>query len=609
MPPDPRQATDDSALSGGALSGGEKVALTGCVGGFAFVVAFFAWAQLAGLRGRYPFAAACAIGLAVLFVRRVLPRTHAEPTPGRRGTAAALLIVGAAGALLLWTGWPGYIAPGGIDPCIVPTLAGQLLSHATTMDAYRPGDSGFAYPPGYPILFSIVLCLTTTLHGLLVFKAATLGILLLLPVAWAWLAYRIFAVPLPFWLVLALSFVATFGLERTVTFSLASGKNAQMFGALMFPSLICIIECARRRTIGIPVAALCAAGAVLIYYSNLYLLATFYLAFCLIHPPRGRSEWLAMLRLLLIGVAAAALFAALACTAFHDPRSAGVESPDWGAVLRGMAAMLVEKYNIILFIFNDPDLSAIHSPYRGLCLLGCLLIAVALGRTPGPQRMAVARMAGVWGIVVLAGLALGTGDLKLGIAPDFVRWYLIFPQSALILAALSALAIAARRRGRLAWVAGGGLAATCALAVILGASDIRAMARDAERSQVRLNELVEISNNLRSHAPCFLITESVSIVYGFLREQLYRPLEYAELLTGCTIVNGSFVHQPMPGGRDAAEMPAAVTLASLPADATILLVSDEPVQARYRALLPEVTFALRPERIGPYSTWRVQPRR
>ena len=84
-------------------------------------------------------------------------------------------------------------------------------------------------------------------------------------------------------------------------------------------------------------------------------------------------------------------------------------------------------------------------------------------------------MAGVFGIMVLLGIAFATGTVPAGITGDFARWYLIFPQIGLVLATLAGIAFYWNRPG------GGRLAARVALAVIFALGGLLATAADRRR--------------------------------------------------------------------------------------------------------------------------------
>ena len=60
------------------------------------------------------------------------------------------------------------------------------------------------------------------------------------------------------------------------------------------------------------------------------------------------------------------------------------------------------------------------------------------------------------------------------------------------------------------------------------------------------SDLTNVRDALTAAAPCFLITQSVSIVGGLHTIQRYHPLDYAEILTGCRILNGSFCSVESP---------------------------------------------------------------
>ncbi len=498
----------------------------------------------------------------------------------------------------------------GHDPIIVPTLADVLVSHPTTIEFYRPGDAGFAYPPGYPILFSIISRVLAPLHALLAFKAATIIMVLLLPVGWAWMAHRVFRMPMPLWLVLLLSYVAVFGLERTVTFTLEYGKNAQVLAGAVFPVLIGLLLIAMRKNIGVPFAVATLVGAILLHYSVLYMVVSFFAAYVLIHFPRKQEERLAALRLGLTGTLSLGVFLLLMREALDDPRAGRFAWPDPVHGMKRMSEVVLGKYDELLFIFNGPSFTNYASPYRGLVLLGCVLLSLSIAyllRAVPERSLAIARMAGVWAITWLIGIAFAAGAVDVGISPDFTRWYLVFPQLAVILAALCAVACHARSQERGKGVASYGLGGIAVLASVLATSDLVGIA-DAYRTQpVSRARLTNVRDVLADTAPCFLITQSFTMFSGLHAVQFHKPLEYAEILTGCRILNGSFVQRGIPEGRAADGLPTAAALASLPPGASIFLIVPESLQAPYQATVPNAEFVRQQAQIGDLPVWRIRP--
>jgi hypothetical protein len=272
--------------------------------------------------------------------------------------------------------------------------------------------------------------------------------------------------------------------------------------------------------------------------------------------------------------------------------------------------VLLDKYNGLLFVFNGP-FPTLQSPYRGAFLVGCILLSVVIAcalRKPRDRAVAVVRPACVWGIMWLIGIVIGTGAVQAGITYDLTRWYLFFPQLALILAALCAIACYARSNRPGARLTPWGLAGIAALAIFLFASDLSWIAVSYRSNGESRVQLVEMQDALSGTAPCFLVTQSRPIYLDLHVAQQYRPLDYAELLTGCKILNGSFLRRAVPQGRALEGLPSAAALATVPSHATIRLIAPEPVEASYSAALPNARFEREGGSIGPLAIWRIHMR-
>ena len=356
----------------------ERLSLIFILSALAFIFSFQVAAS--GPTGVSPHLAAtlgaAVIGGAFWWLMPPSAKVHRQPLRGGIAIGAAIAAVPA--AVLFFVVSPGAVLPGH-DPIIVPTLAQILLSHATTMEVYRPGDPGFTYPPGYPILFSLVSLVASPLASLIIFKVWTVVLLVLIPVGWAWMASRIFRIRLPYPVLLLLAFVAVFGLERTVSYSLQHGKNAQMLAGALFPGLVALLLMSSRRIAGLPFAVVALTAGILVHYSTLYLAATFFFAWYIVHFPRERAEWAAALRLAVSGALSLALFALILPEAFNDPRAGGFGVPALGDGLMRMAGVFLNRYDELLFIFNWGAENNLKSPYRALILTGCLVISVLIG--------------------------------------------------------------------------------------------------------------------------------------------------------------------------------------------------------------------------------------
>ena len=108
----------------------------------------------------------------------------------------------------------------------------------------------------------------------------------------------------------------------------------------------------------------------------------------------------------------------------------------------------------------------------------------------------IARMAGVFGIMVLLGIAFATGTVPAGITADFARWYLIFPQIGLILATLAGIALYWGRRGGGRVAASVGMLGIFALGGLLATADLIGRARVAVAQEVSHAELVGVRDTL-----------------------------------------------------------------------------------------------------------------
>jgi len=571
-----------------------------------YALLFFAVSRLGLIHGRHLLVFAAAGPIAWCFLHWVLAPQTLPTRQDAQTISAILLIMGIVGVALFVITAPGYVLVNH-DPIIVPTLADALISHSTTMDVYRPGDVGFTYPPGYPILFSVISRVLTPLSSLFAFKVGTTILVLLLPIGWTWMAYRIFCVPLPVWLILLLSYISVFELERTATFTLETEKMHRVLAGAVFPFLAGLLLLTTQTNIGIPFAITALVGGILLHYSMFYMIVTFFIAYFLVHFPRERKDWIAALRLGLAVLLSLGMFVLLVREALNDPSAGSFAWPHPVEGLRRMAGILFGMYDHLQFIYNGLP-SVLPSPFRGLFLLGSILLPLLLAYLSrvNERSFAVARMAGVFGIMWLIGIAFGTGIVNVGITDDYARWYLIFPQAALMLSALCAIACYAGSEERGAKVAYWGLGGIAILGSVVAGFDFAHIARVYRAQRTTRAELANVRDVLTAAAPCFLITQGVSIAGGLHIMQRYHPLEYAEILTGCSILNGSFLQHGIPGGRAVNGLPAAAALATLPPSATIFLIVPEPIEAAYRSALPNFDFVLQEAQVGLLPVWRIR---
>ena len=178
-----------------------------------------------------------------------------------------------------------------------------------------------------------------------------------------------------------------------------------------------------------------------------------------------------------------------------------------------------------------------------------------------------------------------------------------------MLAVLCAVVSCARSEGGWSRVARWGLGGIAILATVLATGDVARIVTVFNSQRILQRDLTEVRDvliDLANASPCFLITQSVTMAEGLHTVQVYKPLEYAEVLTGCRILNGSFVQRGVPEGRAMDGLPPAAVLETLPPNAAVFLVVPEPVEARYRTALPEAEFARQEAQIGPLPVWRLR---
>lgn len=507
----------------------------------------------------------------------------------------------------------GDVLPAG-DAIAVPQLAQTLAAGKLPTAVFPPGSSAHAYPPGYPILFAPVRALVPPVEALGVFKALNILVAALIPAAWAWLQIRLFRPPLPAWAVLAASYFAFLAVERTLGFVLSiGGKNAALLGLLLAPFAVVLATCFTRRWSGTVLAALALFGLTLVHYTMLHLMAALLGAYAVVGLASRRVTAGEVLRLALAGAAAALTMWLLLSQALSDPR-AGATAFAWTAMLAGawqaLASLVAQAPPTVIFM--DQDFGHPGSPYRGLLLIACTAISLAAAgrlRAPGLGQGAL-----VWLCVFAVGLAFGYGALPAGITLDFARWFLWAVQAAIIAnAACAILALLLARPARSNRV---GYAAAGVVVLVAASLMIRDAAVETWRNRelaIRGQDLLEIEA-LLGEAPgarCHLIGESRNIVVGLAVLQQALAWNYAEIMSPCRYLNGSWVLPGAPGGQAWNGLPSVDVLRGLrPADG-LIFVGRPPLQAAYSARLREAGLAGVWTPLGSAAgahAWRFEPR-
>lgn len=569
----PRRGTElqaESLLGAAYLRGGAALTCTAALGFMVLRAGLAAWMAALALLP--------AIGLSMC-----LTGGGARPARDRRER----MLIG--GLILLVVAWlmllfgSGAALPPG-DAVAVPQFAQAIAGGRLLTQAYPPGSSGHAYPLGYPILLAPLMAWLPPIPALAVFKLLTVAVVAATPAAWAWLQRRLFTPELSALAVTAAAYAAFMGLERTLVFLIPfAGKNAVMLGVLLFPAVVAAaVELARSRRLW-PLGALPMFGLVLVHYSMLHLLAAVLGGYVVVGLASRRIGPGGALRLAAMGAATVVMLLILNGEALGDPRAGGFAVQP----LSGLGRMLdqIVARRPALVIFTDLDFGLPAPSYRLLQLgVGALVSALLAWRLrePGLRDSAL-----VWLLALTAVLAMAFGVLPAGITLDFVRAFAWSLQAAIFMVLGLALLEAWRKAGRPWRIAGGAVAALAALYtawIVLhdgraerGAYRTRAVSRSA---LVEIQAVLPRSGGLRR---CLLIGQSRTMLDGLVTVQKAGAWTYAEILSPCRFVNGSWIERPLPGARDLAGFPSAQALAALPGAAELLFVGEAGAFEAWRA--------------------------
>lgn len=503
-----------------------------------------------------------------------IPVEKGEPRPASPYDWLAPVCIGLAAAWVLLLFNHGWALPPG-DPIAVPQFAHTLAEGRLLTQAYPPGSSAHAYPPGYPVLLAPVAALAPPLVLLALFKALTLACVVLIPVAWAWLHRRLFAPQAPWWLCLALAYAAFFIGDRTLGFVTPfAGKNALLLALPLFPAVAMATLGLARDPRRWPLAVVPVYGLVLVHYTMLHLTAAVLGAWLLVGLATGRTRWPELVRVVAVGAAAAGLLLLFNHEALSDSRAGSVVFDPLGGLGRLVGMLIGARPAFVAFM--DADFGLPASPFRGPVLIGCVALAVAVGL--GARRPRLAEAAGVYLLAFLAALAFAVGIVPAGISLDFVRWFAWPLQAGLFLCA--GLALAALWQDHPGWPR----QALATLAVLAACGGLRLLYADGRvergvfaQTAVGRADLAAVDAVLpdRDEArPCFLIGDSFVQPGDRVVLQYSRAWSYAETLSPCLFLNGSWVRPGPPGGRAADTLPTAGALRALPPGSAVFFVGS-----------------------------------
>ena len=495
-----------------------------------------------------------AVGVALLvLVRRPLRTVRVSPVDAAFLGFLALVVV-----VVVKAYWNTFLLPA-IDPVTVPTCAKLVFDAHTIPSTLRPvAENRFVYPPGAPVLLSTLGTVGGPLTVLAVYKYANLLVVACTPFVWALYLDRIFGLrDTTSRLFASALFVAGFFLfDGTLTLALpVAGKNAQLLSALTLPV---VLHSLLNATDSLPqkvVATLSILGATLIHYSFPYALLLFgagYLPLLM-----GRTSMRQLARLTLIPAFAFLLFA----PHFWSLRASNFALPSTycspGDSLSCVWRELTSARSHFFFVYHDRNMETVW-PFKGLVLCGLFAVAVLTnqvrrrvakgGFRSHETRSALGAAAAFIGI--MAALVLGCETIPwAGVNYDYARWFVYTFSVLLFVLALRSL-LTSR------W-----LQYTLICAVPL-ASAFAPSLKEAQRlidaatiSHAQVADLTRAFGPLSGSRPCQLVTESKETLTPDITLQRHKPLEYAYVLSGCVIVNGTTISRPAAHSRDIDGLP------------------------------------------------------
>jgi hypothetical protein len=426
----------------------------------------------------------------------------------------------------------------------------------------------------------------------------------LIPTAWGLMHRRLFAPQSPSWLVVGAAYAAFVLIERHLGFLTPfAGKNAVEFALLLFPGVVL----ASLRLLAAPrlwpLAALPLYGLFLIHYSMAHLAAAF-LSACL---ALGRPwRWADIARAAAVGGLAVAALLVTNGEALHDPRT--VTAPWTPGAGLAQLLRLATAARPDLVIFHDADFGLAPALYRVPVLAGAAALAVLIGlrlRDPSLWRPAL-----VYAAALAVSLAFGCGVVPAGISFDFVRCYAWTLQAALFLTAGLALFAAWRQlEGRVCWAASAAGAAALLAASAVGLHDMRIERAHFAGQALSRQDVRQITGALPRTGPCVLLTAGQAQPRLLITVQNAAPWNYAEAVSPCRYLTGSWVQPGAPGGRDEDGLPSAAALRATPTGAPIYFAGSAERLSWYAASLHGQGLPVRWTRVatqaGGVAVWRL----
>lgn len=482
------------------------------------------------------------------------------------------------------------------DPIADPTFGSVIFRGIALNNYYGAGQSGHAYPPGVPLLLSVANASFGTLGALATFKLMCLFSVALMPLSWGYATKSVFNLKTSLAVIVALFYVAAFGFERTINYTLPfAGKNSQLIMLAAFPLfLVQFIKLAEASIATLICTGIAFAGLIFVHYSAIHLavglIGSIFISTA--YQNRDRPEfWLKIFwRFSLMGVLGIAIFLLLFAQAIHDPRSTLGAHTQLPTAIHVFFSTFFSPNESPLTIFNRPSFQQIGSPARGFFLISSVVFSWSVIHIIRDEPMHTEAKniffsnACFLSTIIIA-VAFGSGLINVGASLDFSRWF-VFPAEFAVFGcgALSGYLLLRRIFDLKA-------ALGCALSflifpAVLFYSDTQTIAPAARYGVLSKNQISSLQKIFVStpHG-CYVAAPSTDADKGLSYAQKYRLLEYLEAATNCLIVNGSWVHGPYPGWRSAMGLPRTDAILSAPTGSVFYFVGTKAdLDANYPSL-------------------------
>jgi hypothetical protein len=500
--------------------------------------------------------------------------------------------------VLFYLGWiyaRGVILPN-YDPIAVPTFASILNQNIPLNTYYAHVESGaVVYPPGFPLLLSFGFIFLDQIWVLVLFKILCVLAVGLIPFSWAWLVKCVFKIPLSLTTIAITFYIAGFGIERTLSYALPyAGKNAQLFLLSIFPLFfVYLIKTPYRNLLHLAVLGFSFYCLILFHYSTLYLSFLLFLSFFFVgflseprkfSPIARRSLFIGVVGI--IGAICFYLFSNDVIDTLRRTFSGGVHDP--GSPYKLFMRILFGVDNRLLAIFNTKIYQVVGSPMRGYLLLGCVIFsAIVMLKTKNKFNEIPARSillcSGTLYLAILMGAVFGSGVISASLDFNYYRWFILPLQIGVIACALLSAYILLRNIPKKVAIVFVVFFLTSPTWVFITDSiKIKKGVDGCAISRPQLKEMRDII--VPGSSGCGILSPNVVFTKNTTFVQKYRLLEYAEMLTRCQMLAGSWLHGPSAGWRESNSFPREDVFHSIPRGMNLYFVGTQGELDKYNKI-------------------------